>query len=800
MLIIWTDCDREGEHIGSEIVEICRAVNPRLDIYRARYSAVTQSELRRSMANLQRLDLKQVAAVEARTELDLRSGAIFTRYQTLRLQREFPSINKEIISYGPCQFPTLGFVAEQYLKVVRFKPEPFWYLDLQIAKGDESNRFVWKRGHLFDQLITLILYERSIHASSGLAKITKVEEKPTSKFRPLPLRTVEFQKAASRFLKISSDQVMNLAEKLYNRGFISYPRTETDVFEFSGDQLRTLVQKQAADNVFGDYARDLIDSGGFRIPRKGKNNDKAHPPIHPTSSGEELSGQERAVFEFVARRFLACCSDDAKGLETKISAQIGVEEFECKGIRVTELNYLLVYKYEKWAEQEIAPFRQGETLEIGEYLMKEGKTSAPLLLSESDLITCMDKNGIGTDATIHEHIHKILVRKYAIKGRDSRFIPTRLGLSLVEAFDQLGLDLSLTQPKIRSKLERDLAGICLGNLSKGQVIEESKEMYRRVYRKVEDEFDRLMRVFRKYLGNGGNNPNNRSDSDNDDDDLPPGNPFDAMPLPRQTRSSADDNSDNDDNDGGESNGNTSKKRTRTPKSSSNKQNQYTSTTKKPRITAKSTKVNTSSAANVNCLCSLAAVKRTVSKDGANKGRQFWACSKDFNDLDNCKFFEWADNFSDSGNARSECANNNSTVYVYHDPKSSNGSYCNNQNNQNSFNRNAPIIDLDEDGDMRCSCGLIMKQDVMKTGKDAGRPFVKCPKIVQKCGMFLFLDGVAAIASGHGSSRGSSGSGAGFKTTTTKRSYNKTSSTTAGGKKQKCFKCKKTGHWANDCPN
>ena len=100
MLIIWTDCDREGEHIGSEIVEICRAANSRLDVYRARYSAVTQSELRRSMTNLQRLDLKQVAAVEARSELDLRSGAIFTRFQTLRLQQEFPSIGKDVISYG----------------------------------------------------------------------------------------------------------------------------------------------------------------------------------------------------------------------------------------------------------------------------------------------------------------------------------------------------------------------------------------------------------------------------------------------------------------------------------------------------------------------------------------------------------------------------------------------------------------------------------------------------------------------------------------------------------------------------
>ena len=657
---------------------------------------------------------------------------------------------------GPCQFPTLGFVVEQYLKVKRFRPEPFWYLDLQIEKAGEINKFNWKRGHLFDQLITLILYERSINASDGLVKITRVEEKPTSKYRPLPLRTVEFQKAASRFLKISSDQCMNLAEKLYNRGFISYPRTETDIFEFNGEQLRTLVQKQKADNVFGEYASDLLDSGGFRIPRKGKNNDKAHPPIHPTSSGEGLSGQERAVFEFVSRRFLACCSEDAKGMETKISAQVGIEEFECKGIRVTELNYLMVYKYEKWAEQEIAPFRQGETLAIKEFFMKEGMTSAPLLLTESDLITCMDKNGIGTDATIHEHIHKIIVRKYAVKGRDSRFVPTRLGVALVEAFDHLGLEFSLTQPKIRSKLEKDLSSICEGRLTKNQVIHESKEMYRQVYRKVENNFNQLKQIFGKYLGHGGNNNNNNNNSDDDDEDLPPGNPFDPMPFARQTKLSGDDTDNYDNSDGGDGfNDKNSNKRKRATggigTGRGRKPKEAATTYKKPRKTAAKTKVIKNSTSNPNCFCSISATMRTVSKEGPNLGKQFWGCSKDFKAPDNCKFFEWVD--ADDGN-------NNDTAITAR------------QGNKNYSTKNPQI---DDEGEMRCKCGLIMKREVMKGGKDVGRWFVKCPKIIQKCGIFTFLDG---------------------------QSSNNTSieENEMKMKKQKCFKCNKMGHWATSCPN
>ena len=65
-------------------------------------------------------------AVEVRRELDLRIGAAFTRFQTMRLQKKFSSLTDQLISYGPCQFPTIGFVVERYKAIERFVPEPFW--------------------------------------------------------------------------------------------------------------------------------------------------------------------------------------------------------------------------------------------------------------------------------------------------------------------------------------------------------------------------------------------------------------------------------------------------------------------------------------------------------------------------------------------------------------------------------------------------------------------------------------------------------------------------------------------------
>lgn len=113
-VILWLDCDREGEAIGDEVREVCLQGNPRLQIYRARFSTVMHQEIMKALNSLGRLNEFWVQAVQARIELDLRVGAAFTRFQTLRLQRKFDGFAEQgVISYGPCQFPTLGFVVER---------------------------------------------------------------------------------------------------------------------------------------------------------------------------------------------------------------------------------------------------------------------------------------------------------------------------------------------------------------------------------------------------------------------------------------------------------------------------------------------------------------------------------------------------------------------------------------------------------------------------------------------------------------------------------------------------------------
>ncbi|KKA28194.1 hypothetical protein TD95_003715 [Thielaviopsis punctulata] len=544
-LVIWTDCDREGEHIGSEIESVASAANKKIQVKRAHFSNVEPTHIRQAapLRKLKPLDQRQVDAVDARIELDLRIGYAFSRFLCNTLKPMGPPLDDKILSYGSCQFPTLGFVVDRYFRVKNFVPEPFWGIKMAHKKDDVTATFSWARGHLFERLPTMILYERCINAK--VAIITNVQEKETRKYKPLPLTTVELQKAATRILKMTGQQAMTVAEKLYTSGFISYPRTETDKFD-RGMDLKSLIQRQVQDSRWGPYASSLMD-GGFSQPREGKHDDKAHPPIHPVNyaAPKALSYDEARLYEYVVRRFLACCSEDALGTSTDVEAIYGHEVFRAHGLNVKKRNYLDVYPYENWTSSAQMPsYTVGERFEPTKAEMTEGKTAPPKYLTEADLIALMDANGIGTDATMAEHIDKIQKREYvavvsssgaivsssgssatstarggrggrggraggragraetngrAASGGDRYFIPTRLGMALIEGFDRMDFETSLGKPFLRKEMELQMKDICAGKTGKTAVLKQNIQQYRQVYMKSKEEANTLKSVSKTSL-------------------------------------------------------------------------------------------------------------------------------------------------------------------------------------------------------------------------------------------------------------------------------------------------------------
>lgn len=496
-VILWLDCDREGEAIGKEVQDVCLASNPRLQIYRARFSTVLPQEIQTALHSLGRLNLHWVAAVETRSELDLRVGAAFTRFQTLRLKRKFEGMD-QVLSYGPCQFPTLGFVVERWARIETFVPETFWYIELslRVNNGPEDgptvaasemvpsshqnyathnpNRqihFTWQRGRLYDRLLTLILYETCLQ--SGHAVVQSLEGRSKNKWRPVPLNTVELQKRASRYLRIGSETLMGAAEELYQHGYISYPRTETEKFshEFAH---RPLIQQFTSVPEFGAYANKLLNDGGFQVPRAGQHDDKAHPPITPCKAVDPATigdMTQRKIYTLVVKHYLACCSRDAVGKETSLTVLMATEHFVAKALMILERNWLEIYHpWERWStgQGELPHLEVGSRIAPSSLLMKTGTTTAPQPLSEVELISLMDRHGIGTDATIAQHITTIQDRSYAIKDANQKFVPTPLGIALVAGYNSMGYQLN--KPDLRRETEAECNNIASGQKTKDLVL------------------------------------------------------------------------------------------------------------------------------------------------------------------------------------------------------------------------------------------------------------------------------------------------------------------------------------------
>jgi DNA topoisomerase-3 len=261
ILFIWTDCDREGEAIGGDVADICRRIKPNITVWRARFSAMQPNEIHQAAQHHATLDMRQVEAVRTRAELDFRIGAAFTRLQTIHLRSYFNTGDGrgKVLSYGSCQFPTLGFVVDRYMQIENFIPEEFWKITMtHVQPREDANMaplktvFNWRRERLFDRWACFVLYEKCFEKK--VATVTKVKSKSTSKWKPLPLTTVELQKVACRVLNMSGHQIMSVAEGLYNQGLISYPRTETDQYD-AGFDFRSLIELQIPDRIWGQYAQ-----------------------------------------------------------------------------------------------------------------------------------------------------------------------------------------------------------------------------------------------------------------------------------------------------------------------------------------------------------------------------------------------------------------------------------------------------------------------------------------------------------------------------------------------------------------
>lgn len=230
-------------------------------VYRAHFSAINPSDIKKAYNSLGKPDKFQSLSVDARQELDLKVGVAFSRFQTRYFQGRYGDLDSAVLSYGPCQTPTLGFCVQRHLEMETFKPEPYWLLDLGIMNSGTMCRAVWDSGRSFNRnkVDSYIATCRDANPPS-VARVTSVITKDKNQGRPVPLNTVALLKACSKALGIGPHSALQIAERLYLSGYLSYPRTESTRYPKSFDIAGTL-QDQVQDNRWGSYVRDLLRDG-----------------------------------------------------------------------------------------------------------------------------------------------------------------------------------------------------------------------------------------------------------------------------------------------------------------------------------------------------------------------------------------------------------------------------------------------------------------------------------------------------------------------------------------------------------
>ena len=169
-LVLWLDCDKEGENICYEVMDAVSKVIPNVYgsniTYRAHFSAITEKDIKGAMESLGFPNENEAKSVDARQELDLRIGCAFTRFQTKFFQGRYGDLDASLISYGPCQTPTLGFCVKRHDDIQTFKPESFWYL--QLTAGQPEFSFDWARGRVFKKDIAIMLLNTVKNQKEGL--------------------------------------------------------------------------------------------------------------------------------------------------------------------------------------------------------------------------------------------------------------------------------------------------------------------------------------------------------------------------------------------------------------------------------------------------------------------------------------------------------------------------------------------------------------------------------------------------------------------------------------------------------
>ena len=500
ILCLWLDCDSEGENICYEVIyNALPYLNKRnyQQIFRAKFSSLTKKDLKAAFDNLSEYADKNVSlSVDARQVIDLKIGVSFTRFLTSSILPALSDLDESftMLSYGPCQTPTLWFCVNRQNEIKNFVSTPYYKLFVEIEIN--GNRYKLYYDKKFQKKIEL----NDIISNIKKLKEVKVKEiitEQNTKTPPVGLNTATLLKIASSFLKMSPHDTMVIAESLYTKGYITYPRTETtkyaSTFDFKGS-----LNNFSSHPIFGENVKKILKD--YKNPILKGINAGDHPPITPAkvANKEDLKGNHWSLYECICNNYFASISPPIQYDNITYKFDIGGLNFEENSSKINNEGFLLFQPFKKKNYIKNFPtLSKTESYKIVRTSYDENYTKAPDYITESELIGEMEKNHIGTDASMSVHIENICQRGYVKVDEGRHLIPSKLGNALIDALGTV--DPSIIHPENRAKIEDFVNQVAHGKKKYKEVLNFALELYKERFNIIRVHYNQLLDIFGRYF-------------------------------------------------------------------------------------------------------------------------------------------------------------------------------------------------------------------------------------------------------------------------------------------------------------
>jgi DNA topoisomerase I len=478
-LLLATDEDREGEAIAWHLREV---LDPKVPVRRMVFHEITKPAIERALGETRDIDDRLVDAQETRRILDRLYGYEVSPVLWRKIMQG--------LSAGRVQSVATRLVVERERERMIFVAADYWDVVATFTPGEFSARLATVDGKRVAQgrdfardgrLRNADAVQLDEAAARDLARaldgsdfrVSSVEEKPYTRRPAAPFMTSTLQQEASRKLRLSSQQTMRTAQRLYENGYITYMRTDSTTLSESALEAARVQAREL-------YGPESVPAAPRQYDRKVKNAQEAHEAIRPAGDRfrtpdevrRELSADEFNLYDLIWKRTIASQMADARG--QTVSVRIAADaadgrraEFATAGTVITFRGFLLAYEEGRdepaaadAEEKVLPPLAEGDALTATALEPEGHSTSPPARYTEASLVKALEERGIGRPSTYAAIMGTILDRGY-VRKQGQALVPEFLAFAVVNLLERHFP--RLVDYEFTARMEDDLDEIASGD-------------------------------------------------------------------------------------------------------------------------------------------------------------------------------------------------------------------------------------------------------------------------------------------------------------------------------------------------